>query len=186
VFQDPAGCEPTQELIVGPLDEPNRITDCHEILAMLFDNQGNPLQGVNLYIQVIPYLGTGNEARGLVVTDAEGVARFSYSGQNEGTDIVRIDADVNGNGQIDFGEPGTKVFKTWYKDADGDYLPDEKEGTGDPDGDGVPNYLDVDSDNDGIPDKVETFLDTDEDGTPDFLDTDSDNDGIPDAEEGWS
>lgn len=76
----------------------------------------------------------------------------------------------------------------------------------DTDGDGVPNYLDLDSDNDGIPDNIEaqstvnyvapsgtinastkgiypsyasglTPVDTDGDGTPDYLDLDSDGDG---------
>jgi len=59
------------------------------------------------------------------------------------------------------------------------------------DGDGTPNYLDLDSDNDGIPDSIEdagcngtapcTPTDTDGDGIPNYLDLDSDNDGIPDS-----
>ncbi len=81
----------------------------------------------------------------------------------------------------------------------------------DADGDGIPNYLDIDSDNDGIPDNVEAQstlgyiqpsgtvnsdgiydnypaggfnpLDTDADGKLDFLDDDSDNDGTLDIEE---
>ena len=56
----------------------------------------------------------------------------------------------------------------------------------DTDGDGKPDYLDLDSDNDGIPDKVEAGnnpnvpVDTDGDGIMDFRDIDSDNDGILD------
>ncbi len=69
-------------------------------------------------------------------------------------------------------------------DADGDGIPDGVEGNGDADGDGVPNHEDLDSDGDGIPDSVEGQGDTDGDGIPDFLDTDSDNDGVPDSEEG--
>jgi gliding motility-associated-like protein/uncharacterized repeat protein (TIGR01451 family) len=59
----------------------------------------------------------------------------------------------------------------------------------DTDGDGIPDYLDLDSDNDGIPDSVEKGadganpVDTDGDGIPDYLDLDSDNDGIPDSVE---
>ena len=47
---------------------------------------------------------------------------------------------------------------------------------GDADGDGIPNYQDLDSDNDGIPDIVEAgWVDADGDGTVDtFVDTDGD------------
>ncbi len=38
-------------------------------------------------------------------------------------------------------------------DSDGDGIPDEVEGDGDLDGDGIPNYLDLDSDGDGVPDE---------------------------------
>lgn len=55
------------------------------------------------------------------------------------------------------------------------------EGTGDPDGDGIPNYLDLDSDGDGIPDATEGVDDADGDGIPNCLDLESDGDGIPDA-----
>ena len=76
-------------------------------------------------------------------------------------------------------------------DADGDTICDVSEGSGDADGDGIPNTEDTDSDGDGIPDADEAGdsrhatppADSDEDGTPDFLDTDSDNNGIPDADE---
>lgn len=37
-------------------------------------------------------------------------------------------------------------------DTDGDGIPDDVEGTGDLDNDGIPNYLDLDSDGDGVPD----------------------------------
>ena len=55
----------------------------------------------------------------------------------------------------------------------------------DSDGDGVPNYRDLDDDNDGILDSIEgdDSVDTDGDGTPDYLDIDSDGDGCYDAVE---
>ena len=49
------------------------------------------------------------------------------------------------------------------------------EGSGDPDGDGIPNYLDLDSNNNGIPDSVEAGGDPDApvdgngNGIPEFL-----------------
>ena len=83
-------------------------------------------------------------------------------------------------------------------------------GQRDTDGDGVPDYLDLDSDNDGIPDNIEaqtttgyiipngvygangvdtaysgglTPVNTDTTDNPDYLDSDSDNDGILDNTE---
>ncbi len=69
-------------------------------------------------------------------------------------------------------------------DSDGDGIDDATEGTGDPDGDFIPNYLDDDSDGDGILDAVEGVGNPDGDADPNFLDTDSDNDGILDSVEG--
>jgi hypothetical protein len=66
-------------------------------------------------------------------------------------------------------------------ECDDDNIPVSVEGTGDNDGDGIPNNCDLDSDNDGITDAVEGTGDSDNDGIIDLLDLDSDNDGIPDA-----
>lgn len=79
-------------------------------------------------------------------------------------------------------------------DTDGDKIPDEVEGCKgeDVDGDGLPNFADVDSDGDGIKDAVEAGpnpkspVDSDKDGKPDFLDTDSDNDGVNDDKEDFN
>ncbi len=68
-------------------------------------------------------------------------------------------------------------------DSDGDFIADRVEGTVDSDGDSVPDYLDLDSDSDGINDIFETADDKDEDGVPNYLDDDSDNDGWNDAAE---
>lgn len=62
-------------------------------------------------------------------------------------------------------------------DEDGDGLSDAIEGTDDPDGDSIPNFLDLDSDGDGVPDEIEGLSDLDNDGTPDFLDLLADTDG---------
>lgn len=83
-------------------------------------------------------------------------------------------------------------------------------GATDTDGDGIPDYWDLDSDNDGITDNIEaqstagyiqpsgvfdsngvdeayngglTAVDTDGDTTPDYIDTDSDNEGADDNTE---
>ncbi|MBN8609436.1 MAG: hypothetical protein J0L92_02540 [Deltaproteobacteria bacterium] len=75
-------------------------------------------------------------------------------------------------------------------DTDGDGIADGREGMGDPDGDGTPNYLDDDSDGDGILDSTEaggggpcTPVNSDGDPRFDAIDLDSDNDGLTDREE---
>jgi len=69
-------------------------------------------------------------------------------------------------------------------DQDNDGLSDAFEGTGDVDGDGIPNFLDRDSDGDLYADAREPVGDADGDGAPNFLDADADNDGCDDGEEG--
>jgi von Willebrand factor type A domain len=66
-------------------------------------------------------------------------------------------------------------------DCDRDGIPNGEEGTGDADGDGLPNDRDDDADGDDVPDALEGTVDTDGDGTRDFLDRDSDGDGVPDG-----
>lgn len=73
-------------------------------------------------------------------------------------------------------------------DADGDTILDAHDGVTDEDGDGTPNYLDIDSDGDGIEDRFEAGdadpltlpQDTNADGVHDFLDHDSDTNCVSD------
>jgi hypothetical protein len=83
-------------------------------------------------------------------------------------------------------------------DSDGDGIGDLDEGFDgvltvvDTDGDGAPDYLDLDSDDDTLPDEIEAGdpllstppIDSDGDGTADFRDLDSDDNGMPDVREG--
>ncbi len=72
-----------------------------------------------------------------------------------------------------------------YVDNNGDFINDWFQADGDVDGDGIPNYLDldfpgrVDVNGDGVDDR----FDADLDGIINMLDLDSDNDGIPDVVE---
>lgn len=106
----------------------------------------------------------------------------------DGDGIVDDATDADGDGIADNVDQ-RDGFGT-APDSDGDGILDNTEGTGDTDGDGLPNFQDTDSDNDGIPDSVEAGpvpnqpVDTDGDGLPDYVDTDSDNDGIDDSLEG--
>lgn len=84
-------------------------------------------------------------------------------------------------------------------DHDGDNVPSEEEGMGtgqDTDGDGIPDYLDVDDDGDNVLTRIEIeveasgqaggYPDSDGDGTPDYLDSDDDNDQVPTRNEDWN
>ncbi|QQR88603.1 MAG: hypothetical protein IPJ88_10100 [Myxococcales bacterium] len=75
-------------------------------------------------------------------------------------------------------------------DSDGDGISDIDEGqqsNRDTDGDGTPDYLDLDSDGDCRSDEDEAQtaspVDSDNDGKADYLDLDSDNDGLSDGDE---
>lgn len=94
---------------------------------------------------------------------------------------------------------GTVEIATSLEQDDNDGLPASIEGivvnndgtinreaSQDTDGDGLPDYLDIDDDGDNVltAEEIEVtsteivFTDTDQDGTPDYLDTDDDNDGV--------
>ena len=51
------------------------------------------------------------------------------------------------------------------------------------DGDGVPDYIDMDDDGDGVPDYKDDDADDDDVGSRDRLKRDADGDGIPDHED---
>ncbi|WP_373056053.1 hypothetical protein [Zunongwangia sp. H14] len=100
---------------------------------------------------------------------------------------------------------GTININTYYRDltneadSDNDGLTNLEEGFDvdgedhlDSDGDGIPDYLDIDDDNDNVETSAELrnpdgdpttgdseYRDTDEDGIPNYLDTDDDGDGAP-------
>jgi uncharacterized repeat protein (TIGR01451 family) len=89
------------------------------------------------------------------------------------------DSGVLANNPSDTDGDGTPDFQDI--DSDNDGITDAAEGDGDVDGDGVPNYLDLDSDNDGIPDLVEAGgTDADNNGIADDT-TDTDGDGLADV-----
>ena len=62
---------------------------------------------------------------------------------------------------VESGPASISVTYNALSDFDGDTILDASEGEGDPDGDGVANYVDLDSDDDGITDEVEAELGSD-------------------------
>ncbi len=124
--------------------------------------------------------GVADGVPGLVDGDAD---NDGIADSDENTDTPPLSgSDVDLDGIDD----AIDVDLTGGSDANGDGV-DDSFAPADTDGDGIPNYLDLDSDNDGRNDAVERGdgpgqpIDTDADGVPDFLDADADGDGIPDA-----
>ncbi len=167
---------------------------------------------------------TDYDSDGLVdlVADSDGDGRPDYvdldSDQDTIFDVIEANGiDANLDGQLgdeapvevtDYGVPvgaplalvdtdedGLPDFQD--VDSDNDGIDDGTEGTGDDNGNGLPNFrdandndldgvpdgIDIDDDNDGILDVVEGDIDSDNDGYINRYDVDSDNDGINDLVE---
>lgn len=124
---------------------------------------------------------TNNSGTALALSNTDGIGKPDYldiDADNDGIpDVIEAGGtDANNDGRLD---------STTDSDNDGilDTVDPDNGGTaftlGNPDGDGIPSYRDLDSDNDGIPDVVEVGgNDTNGDG---LADNSSDNDG-----DGWS
>jgi predicted outer membrane repeat protein len=101
---------------------------------------------------------------------------------NNGTPLLLSDPALNGvwrpsGNAFDMGAYERPIMP----DTDGDGISDGLEGAFDSDGDGSPDYLDLDSDHDGALDAQEGPADYDGDALGSHRDPDSDGDGISDA-----
>ena len=131
--------------------------------------------------------GIPDALEGSADTDGDGTPDYldldsDNDGISDATEANDLASDSDGDGISD----SYDVDVTGGIDANNDGIDDAVAAAGvtDSDGDGTPDFQDLDSDGDGIPDALEGNIDTDTDGTPDYLDLDGDNDGIPDALEG--
>ncbi len=128
-------------------------------------------------------------------TNGHGVSTYPDRPDTDGDGLPDYrDRDADGDTIVDLVEGNSACVDTAAPagacdgaDANMDGAADDAAATRpDTDGDGRPDYRDVDADGDGLRDNVEGTIDTDGDTRPDFRDLDSDNDGIPDVIEGSS
>lgn len=78
-------------------------------------NTGVPVVGVRVNFLIQP--GPNSAASGSAYTDPTGKATFTYTGINDGQDIIWAYLDSNGNGAYDSGEPRTNntINISWVK-----------------------------------------------------------------------
>jgi hypothetical protein len=150
---------------------------------------------------------SGTDGIPLAAQGTEGGTPPNPTNTDGGPNPNFLDIDSDGDGINDVIEAGGsdpdnngQVGTGLANDIDADGIPDAVDTVGptpvgvalpitDTDGDGIPDYKEVDSDGDGISDALENSVctplaqecDTDGDGIPNYQDLDSDNDGISDA-----
>ena len=120
--------------------------------------------------------------------DKDGIPNYlDRDSDNDGIpDVVEsFGVDANGDGRIDnYSDTDSDGFSQNVDGAAGVAGSGNGLGAVDTDGDGIPNYLDLDSDNDGMPDIVEVYeTDADNNGRLDSF-TDIDLDGYADNVDG--
>jgi uncharacterized repeat protein (TIGR01451 family) len=158
------------------------------------DNDGNP----NFYDSNFPgWLDSNSDGiNDNMDKDLDGIPNhLDLDSDNDGIPdtVESFGVDANGDGIIDnYSDTDNDGFSQ-NVDFNNTGVTNSALGLGplDTDGDGIPNYLDLDSDNDGIPDiteafgtdasnsaKVSAFADVDGDGYADALDADVGNDAV--------
>ena len=151
------------------------------------DNDGIPnFQDTNFWIAWVDINADGvNDTSD---KDLDGLPnQYDRDSDNDGIpDVVEsYGVDTNGDGIIDnFTETDYDGFSQ-NVDANNSGVNGSGTGLGTPDfdGDGIPNYLDLDSDNDGIPDAIEVgAADVNNDGKPDAF-VDNNGNGLHDSYE---
>jgi hypothetical protein len=97
-------------LDLNPKTATNPVGTQHCVVATVRDQFGQPMQGVTVQFQVNGSVTTSGSA----VTDANGNAKFCYTGPDfPGADTIHAFADTNNNGMQDAGEPFGDATKTW-------------------------------------------------------------------------
>jgi adhesin/invasin len=102
-------------VVLDPAAAVNETGQMHCVTATVRDEFGNPVGGVRLVFSVTGVNPRGSATR---TTDANGEARFCYTGMQAGLDEIQAFVDANGNGARDLvGEPTGAATKTYVPGA---------------------------------------------------------------------
>jgi gliding motility-associated-like protein len=149
------------------------INDLHEA-------GGNDLQGRGMLFTGLFLTPPDTDGDGVLDpydldSDNDGIYDIRESGYpyiDQNNDGRNDGVDTDGDGIMDIADGLNGVYGDFNSEPPNDF-----------DGDGTPNYIDLDSDDDIILDRIETDADFDKDGFPNYIDDDSDDDGIFDIDE---
>jgi len=110
------GAEPTLFFLdLAPPTAENPVGASHTVTATLTDDDQNPVAGETIGFEVVT--GPNAGLTGTAVTDASGMASFTYTGATGGTDTITACFDVNGDGACEATDSAEKV---WIEACDGE------------------------------------------------------------------
>lgn len=103
------GVGTAETLDLTPAPDSNPEDTPHTVNALVEDSNGDPVAGVTVEFTVTGVNPTLDDA----VTNASGIATFTYTGANVGADTITAFADSDGDGNNDVAEPEDTATKTW-------------------------------------------------------------------------
>jgi len=104
-------------ITLTPRAATNQVGTPHTVTATVRNQFGQPVQGANVDFSITQGPNAGLAQAGMTdaVTDANGVATFTYTSNATGTDEIRACSETGGteNDTCGPGEPTATAFKTW-------------------------------------------------------------------------
>ncbi len=82
---------PVETVTLAPESSEGPVGTKHTVTATVLDEDLNPVQGREVMFETLD--GSANDAMGTSMTDANGMASFTYLGENEGLDTIRVTID---------------------------------------------------------------------------------------------
>ncbi|MCH7224629.1 alkaline phosphatase D family protein [Haloferula sp. A504] len=139
------------------------------------------------YVLTDAEVAAGAELEQIGQGDGFGILRFNGTAQQLTAEAWKVSEDAQYDGfpqvvsyaTLDDTTAAPVPLVAQNPDADGDGIADSVEGSGDLDGDGIPNFLDPDSDGDGVSDADESIFGFDPYSSADAS-SDQDGDGVTD------